>query len=236
MTHYEVGFKLQHDCPFNEISRSHPKAVITHWCNYVNNVLEISCDEPGEFQALQKDIPGLASALGVRILRRVRTANSQQLVLEHMAPHHYQATSTTIQENNCLEIQPTIYSDGWEWYRVITFSKRDAANLFRDLEKFCKVEVTYQKSPSDSSVRDNFRVSTTNLFGGLTSKQAQALAFALENGYYAIPRRIKTEDMAKRLKLSRTTYEEHLRKAETKVLGAVAQYMKLQPSINSHTN
>ena len=53
-------------------------------------------------------------------------------------------------------------------------------------------------------------VSTSSLFGGLTRKQVQALVFALENGYYQVPKKVTTEEMASKLRLPRTTYEEHL--------------------------
>jgi len=73
-------------------------------------------------------------------------------------------------------------------------------------------------------------VSTSSLFGGLTRKQVQALVFALENGYYQVPKRVTTEEMASKLKLPRTTYEEHLRKAEGKVLRSMAPYISLGPA------
>jgi hypothetical protein len=43
-----------------------------------------------------------------------------------------------------------------------------------------------------------------------------------------VPKRVTTDEIAERLGVPRTTYEEHLRKAEGKVLRAVAPYLELK--------
>src|SRR5437016_14000944 len=42
MTHYEVAFKLQHECPYNAFSTKYPSVIISHWCNWSRDVLERS--------------------------------------------------------------------------------------------------------------------------------------------------------------------------------------------------
>ncbi len=55
----------------------------------------------------------------------------------------------------------------------------------------------------------------------LTAKQRQALLAAYSLGYYDVPRRISSEELAKRLKLGTSTYAEHLRKAERTLLASI---------------
>ena len=110
---------------------------------------------------------------------------------------------------------------------MIAFSERDLKHLFTDLDKYCRVEVTSRRSISNESIRDTFLVSTTTLFGGLTSKQKRALISALDNGYYTMPRRATTGEIAKKLRVPCTSYADHLRKAENKVLQAVGSYLRL---------
>jgi len=55
----------------------------------------------------------------------------------------------------------------------------------------------------------------------LTARQRQALLAAYSLGYYDVPRRISSEDLAKRLKLGTSTYAEHLRKAEGRLLASI---------------
>jgi predicted DNA binding protein len=70
-------------------------------------------------------------------------------------------------------------------------------------------------------------ISPNSLLGELTKKQSFALITALARGYYEIPKKVSTDKIAASLKLPRTTYEEHLRKAESKVMKAVAPLLEL---------
>ncbi len=55
----------------------------------------------------------------------------------------------------------------------------------------------------------------------LTLKQRQVVLTAFSLGYYDIPRRVTTEELAKHLKLSTSTLAEHIRKAERTLLSRV---------------
>ncbi len=50
----------------------------------------------------------------------------------------------------------------------------------------------------------------------LSTKQRQVLVTAYGLGYYEVPRKISSEDMARLLKIDKSTLAEHLRKAERK--------------------
>lgn len=56
---------------------------------------------------------------------------------------------------------------------------------------------------------------------GLTARQREAVAAAVDVGYYDSPRRGSVEDVATRLDVARSTAAEHLRKAESRVMAAV---------------
>ncbi|HMF31725.1 MAG TPA: helix-turn-helix domain-containing protein [Candidatus Lokiarchaeia archaeon] len=53
-----------------------------------------------------------------------------------------------------------------------------------------------------------------NLFLSLTERQREIIFYAVENGYYEIPRKINTNDLAKKFKISQSALSEHLRKIE----------------------
>jgi predicted DNA binding protein len=53
---------------------------------------------------------------------------------------------------------------------------------------------------------------------------------ALEYGYYKVPKKTTAEQIASKNKVPRTTFEEHLRKAESKVLRAMAPYVRMYAS------
>ncbi|HZW55358.1 MAG TPA: helix-turn-helix domain-containing protein [Nitrososphaerales archaeon] len=229
MTNYELGFKLQHDCPFNDLSKAHPSVVFSHWCNNEHDMLEASYDNPELYEAIQQSIQETAKKLRVRVSRKVFTGTNQQLVLVHCGCDHYKSVCPTIEKNHCLELQPTIYRDGWEWYRVIAFSDRDIKNLFRDLAEFCKVEIFSRVAKENGSIRDSLIISTSSLVCGLTERQLRALLLAANSGYYRVPKKITTAEIAGLAGVPRTTYEEHLRKAESKILSSLVPYLQLRP-------
>ncbi|TLZ93777.1 MAG: hypothetical protein E6J95_05620, partial [Methanobacteriota archaeon] len=61
----------------------------------------------------------------------------------------------------------------------------------------------------------------------MTSKQMDALLKAHRYGYYTSPREVTTENIARSLGVSRSTYEEHLRKAENRIVGNLIPYLQL---------
>ena len=56
------------------------------------------------------------------------------------------------------------------------------------------------------------------LVGTLTTKQRQALLTAYGLGYYEVPRKVPSEDLARLLKIDKSTLAEHLRKAEARIV------------------
>ncbi len=55
----------------------------------------------------------------------------------------------------------------------------------------------------------------------------KSLLTAVENGYYEVPKRVTADDLAKRAGQPRSTFEEHIRKAESKVVMAMSPYMMM---------
>ena len=54
--------------------------------------------------------------------------------------------------------------------------------------------------------------------GRLTEKQRRVLVTAYRLGYYDVPRRISSEELAKKLNLVKSTFSAHVRKAERRLL------------------
>jgi predicted DNA binding protein len=230
MAYYELGFKLQHDrCPYNEFSSVHPAAVVSHWCNWSRDVVEIAHRDV-QTDRMQEAIRGLTRALGAKVLRRSFARSNLQVVLQHCSCDVIPPpTLATIESSNCLELQPRVYTGGWEWYRVIAFSERDIRSLFRVLDKSrARVEVTSRGKVSEESVHENLLISTTSLFGELTEKQTKALITAMYSGYYRMPRVVNAGEIAKLVGMPRTSFVDHLRKAENKVLLALEPYLRMR--------
>lgn len=126
-----------------------------------------------------------------------------------------------------MEVPPPVFLGGWEYHRLVGFEDVDLKGLLKSLDKIGETEVLHKKSVSAGTTDDTFLLSLNSLFGQLTEKQMKALLSAVENGYYEIPKRVTADELARRQGQPRSTLEEHIRKAESKVLLAVAPYMML---------
>ena len=62
------------------------------------------------------------------------------------------------------------------------------------------------------------RFSPDSILHVLTEKQRKILSLAYTNGYYDVPRKIDSEELAQMLKIVKSTLVEHLRKAEKRLI------------------
>ena len=113
-----------------------------------------------------------------------------------------------------IQNKPIIVSpEGYEIWELIAWNKE---MLMEFLTKFPKsvfdIQLQYIKKISLKEIY------LPKVAPELTSKQKQALLLALKNGFYEYPKKIELQELAKIMKLSRQTYQEHIHKAEKKIL------------------
>ena len=231
---FEVRIRVEHECPYTRFSKALPKVVVQHWCSRESDVLEFEFPAGVGKPAIESELRLLEKGLGSKFVREVVPEQNRRLVVQK---HNYssmkQNVNALIEAHNCMEVQPTVYRDGYEWYRILAFDHRDLTKLFGELSRWADVEVVSKEKLSDRSARDTTTVSMRNLLGGLTQKQLAALLVAISAGYYESPRKIRTVDISGRVKIPRTTYETHLRKAEGKVLRSLLPYVEMMAGTHS---
>src|SRR5213594_1702904 len=235
---FELFLRIQHKCPNNDLSRKFPGARISVWCNSGADILEIEADGLESFEGLQRELAGQCSRLEGRIRGRIISKtycqDRFQLVARTcMCTRGEETTSTgpIIERYKFMEVPPTLLMGGWEHYRLVGFDDADMKGLLRDLDKIGKIEVLHKKEIAEGVTDDAFLMSLSSLFGQLTSKQTKALLTAVGDGYFEIPKRTTAEDIAKRNGQPRSTFEEHIRKAESKIMFAIAPYMMMYAKV-----
>jgi predicted DNA binding protein len=229
MTRYELVLRVEHDCPYTNFSKGIPRAVTTHWCSNDKDVLEISTPPEINQEHLDREVTKLVDGLGAKVIREVTiNQNLRIIVYNHRFSSMKQNVNEIIERCNSVEIQPTTYRDGSEWYRVVAFSDVDVRALYEILAKFANVKTISQAVFPDSSIKSSIMISSSSLLGKLTKKQQNALTSAIALGYFDIPPRTSTESMAEKYGVARTTFEEHLRKAEEKILKSLLPYLEMQ--------
>ncbi|MCJ7762162.1 helix-turn-helix domain-containing protein [Candidatus Bathyarchaeota archaeon] len=65
------------------------------------------------------------------------------------------------------------------------------------------------------------KVALHSPLSSLTEKQRRVLVTAFESGYYDLPRKISSQELAKKLNLRSPTVVEHRRKAERRLLAGI---------------
>jgi len=228
---FEVSFRAKHDCPYVQFSTKHPEVRILEWCNFRIDVLEVSCPDIETFNRISPDLEGLLSWRGGRVLKKNFFERNLQVIVKTCRDRRIKTSvSGVIEKNSCLEMQPIVYHDGWEEHTVTGFREADYKKLFQALSGLGPVEILEKKAVAERSIRDTFVISLGKVFSGLTDRQLDALETAVEFGYYQLPKKITTEEIARKRRVPRTTYEEHMRKAEYKIFRAMAPYIRLYAS------
>ncbi len=117
----------------------------------------------------------------------------------------------------------TNHYDGYEYWEVASWDRKDIEHFINELEKhmdICNIQ-RFENSPLNN-------IYVPNVMPHLSKHQKRALELAYENGYYSYPRKIILRQLAKKAKISLTTFQEHLRKAELRILPAIIKYQKQQ--------
>jgi len=226
---FEVSFRAQYDSPYLRFSARHPEVTIAQWCNRRTDVFEIDSGSVEAFSKVDPDLRNLLRWKGSRILKKTFVNPNIQVVATSCRDGKISTSiGGVILKNACISIPPIVYNAGWESHRVVGFRDNDYKKLFRDLSKLGLVTILWKSMNTEKSMRDTFAISLASLFSGVTDKQIRAISAALDSGYYEVPRHVTTEEVARKLGAPRTTYEEHLRKAECKLLNALTPFIRLR--------
>ena len=221
MALYQATFRLRHECPYRDLSERFPDVTIREWYLSDCQVLEISSEE-APTEELVSAVEELGTILhrtvdesGLHVVTRACLCSLEDSILQRFEAH------------NCLYQPPTVHRHGWEQYQLLAFDEADIRALYEDLDADREIEMLSKRGLSASKLPHSMLAPVDRLFGDLTDRQLAALQIALENGYYEQPRQCSVSELAERTTVARATYEEHLRKAENKLIRNAGQFVRL---------
>lgn len=118
--------------------------------------------------------------------------------------------------NNTLFMTKPFYTsaEGNEYVEYCSWNKQNLMAFLKSLTSTPGMKVTVEKF-SQTKLGDIY---VANPLPKLSKKQREALQLAITNGYYKYPRKIEMQELAKMMKVSNSTFNEHLRKAEEKMM------------------
>jgi len=219
---FEIVFKAMHDCPFGNISRRFPSSKMYVWCNREHEVIEVVVTRRVEYSAVMNELAGIGG-----MVNGSSGSGKAHLISRKCFCTKDNSIGKNIDALDLLHVSPVIYERGWEYYRIIAFRHEDLRKLLLRLEQMSVTVEILRKVPFDGFIAGSLTLTADALFSGLTEKQIDALLTSFHNGYYNIPRKIPLTLIAKKKRAARTTFEEHLRKAENKIVTSLIPYLQL---------
>lgn len=105
-----------------------------------------------------------------------------------------------------------INKTGYHIWDLASFNRKALEKVLDFSEKYLGAKVLKFREEKISNI------SFTSLLPELTDNQKKAMEIAINKGYYNYPKKIKMEELAKKMKISYSTYQAHLKKAESKIL------------------
>lgn len=220
MSLWEVALRASYDYPFIHLSRAVPDTPISMWCLWNRELLQVPTRDTRVIGTVEDAIRKAGHVVDQWV-----DAGAARLFLLECTCAQYDSIWNVIEAHQCWDAPPVVYQDGWVNFRVISFEPRYPRDLYADLKTRGPAELVRKRELPLAALPTS--VWANVLFGDLTAKQSEALLTAHRFGYYTSPRSITTEHIAQSLSLGRTTFEEHLRKAENRVISALIPYLQL---------
>jgi len=112
-------------------------------------------------------------------------------------------------------LKPVVHKDGKEDWYFGAWEREIVTEILNTFKKHFDVEVL---SIKEEDFTDIF---IPQVMPKMTEKQKEAIRLAIREGYYNIPKRIDLEKLSKLTGVSRVTFQEHLRKAESRLLPGI---------------
>lgn len=217
----EIQIRARTGSPIDSLTERYPSLRIWMWCNFIQDIYELVSDDREEFARALDEFRGLYT-----VLDETEVSSSVRVITQNCVCSRETTVHDNIRELEILNLMPVFYARGHEYYRLIAFRHEALAELLdRLLERGLEVEVQEQ-APFNGMVSDNL-VTLNSLVGGLTDKQVDAIVAAYNSGYYQTPRRVNVKRIAERVGVPRTTLQEHLNKAENKLISSIIPQVKL---------
>ena len=222
----DAHVRIRHPCPYCNVSVAFPRSLLLLWCDNRRDTFLVSSPEPDELR---------------RVLRRLRSEfRARPLIVEGsvaivVVPEFEWADPPSVtrlaRRAGVWVLPPVLYSDGRETYRMIASGRPRLNRFVTRLRRLGDVELL---SVSDrtglESVRD-VPSASVHFFEGLTDRQTRSMVAAIDAGLFDVPARSRFTDVARREGLSRSTFGEHVRKAQLRI--ARNSYASLKARMNA---
>ena len=125
----------------------------------------------------------------------------------------WMATYMPLWDKRLIQIKPVMQrTDGTELWEMACWDKEPLMQILERLPKEFKIKL---KSITKTKLDEVF---LPHIMPDLSNRQEEVIQLAVKKGYFDFPRKINLSGLAKELKLSKQTIQQHLRIAEKKLV------------------
>ena len=217
MALFDIKFKVSFNDNYSMLTRKFHSLKVFFWCNNVYDVFELFVDDPKDYQDIKEEIPHSSS-----LIEETSDENRFRLVIRNCSCYSEDCSvDNFVGDLSILLLSPVIIENGWEEHHAIVFDHKDFEELMERFEEKGHMVKVVRKVSFGGTISSLNPLTRSTLFSVLTEKQASALLTAYNSGYYKLPRKADVKTIAAKHKVPRTTFQDHLRKAECKVISTL---------------
>jgi O-6-methylguanine DNA methyltransferase len=212
----QVTFAARAAGPFQELTERRPGLAIEAYP--LGRLLLLRC--LGDGDGIERT-PEIRES-GRAILYHAKSADEETLLLD--GGREEEDAIASLEEQNAHIVPPIRWQRGEALITLILEAGTDPRTI---LDRFPDSRLlSKRKSAGRQGARD--ALSSPLFLSKLTEKQARALLAAFDAGYYEFPRNATTEDVSASLGIARSTFEQHLNRAEHHVIRAMLPLVRMR--------
>jgi predicted DNA binding protein len=213
MTVVDARIRVHHPCPYCDISAEFPEVLILLWCDNRRDLFLLSASDPA---ALRSILGAVKDAFHARPL--LTDGTDALVTLPDFEWTDPPSVTGLARRAGVWVLHPVVYYGGTETYRLLAPSRPKVQRFIERVRRVGAVEVlSVTERGSLRTIRD-LPSAAVHFFEGLTAPQARSLVAAYEGGLLDVPARSRWEEVARRVGVSRSTFGEHLRKGQLRLL------------------
>jgi predicted DNA binding protein len=222
---FELSVEFDHHCTISDVSARFPSASFQFWDNAQRGYLEIKSGRPEDFRPMNLELRQLRNGSDCTILQKKVTAKGELSALLTFEHDSEGSVVSLVAEAGCFLVFPVVISAGREFLRILAFDKGASKRLMKVLNAAGRARVEKERRIAFETSGLSSVMPLINPISDLTAKQVAALAMSMRYGYYKLPRHTSTGKIANAAHVPRTTFQDHRKKAETKLMNALAPYI-----------
>ena len=215
---YEATFRIQGDGAYAAATRG-TDATVELWCNDHCDLLYVTNEAIDEVRAHVHEHVGIKDSL--------QRPNESVLVTDDcLKRHEGNLVETYLARHDCLLLPPLRYADGAKSCRVLALDPANLSACYRDLLDDGFTVAVERKREIETVTHGAPLLTLDGVLPDLSARQRETFGLAYDRGYYEIPRGTTTTEIADAVGVERRTAEEHLRRAENKLVAALIEYVR----------